>query len=248
MNKEPEILYEDEDTVAINKPSGLMIHPDGVNKGPYLTDFIENKYPESKKVGESLVLRSGEEINRPGVVHRLDKDTSGVILVARNNNSFEYLKSSFQNRSIEKTYLCFVYGEVKKDKDQIDRSIGKSSKNFKLWSAQRGARGKLREAVTEYEVLMRNKEVSFLEVKPLTGRTHQIRVHMKAINHPIVSDSLYAPNHEKILGFKRTALHSFKISFKNLKGEEIIIKAPLPDDFLNAVNIIKEYGSLKKNF
>ena len=240
MKKEPEILYDDGNIVALNKPSGLMVHPDGLNKGPHLTDFIEEKYPETISVGEPVVLKSGERVRRPGVVHRLDRDTSGVLLVARTDEAFEYLKASFQKRSIKKTYRSFVYGEVKKDKDRIERPIGKSAKSFKLWSAQRGARGKLRDATTEYKVLIRSKEVSFLEVYPLTGRTHQIRVHMKAINHPVVADPLYAPNHEKILGFNRTALHSFKVKFKNLKGESVCIEAPLPDDFCVALDLIKK--------
>lgn len=240
MKKEPEILYDDGDTVAINKPSGLLVHPDGFNKEPCLTDFIKKNYPETETVGESLVLRSGEKVGRPGIVHRLDRDTSGVLLVAKNMASFDHLKLSFQKRLIEKTYRSFVYGEVKKDKDRIERPIGKSAKSFRLWSAQRGAKGKLRDAVTEYKVLIRSKEVSFLELKPLTGRTHQIRVHMKAINHPVVADPLYAPKHEKILGFDRTALHSFKVKFKNLKKEDVCVEAPLPYDFCTALDFLKK--------
>ncbi len=238
MKKNPEILYDDGDIIAVNKPAGFMVYPDGFNGGPYLTDWIIEKYPETKKVGETERLRSGEEIARPGIVHRLDKNTSGVLLIARTEKAYNHLKLLFKNREVEKTYHAFVYGVVKKDKGRIDRPIGKSAKNFRLWSAQRGARGKLREAVTDYRVLWRGEDGSFLQVSPLTGRTHQIRVHMKAINHSIVCDPLYAPKRESLFGFERVALHASNIMFKNQAGEDAFIRAPFPIDFRKAFDTI----------
>ncbi len=238
MKKEPEVLYVDKDIVVVNKPAGIKVHPDGVNKDPCLTNWIIREYPETRKVGETIRSRSGEEIARPGIVHRLDRDTSGAVLVARTERVYEHLKSQFKKREIEKTYHAFVYGAVKKNRERIERPIGKSAKNFHLWSAQRGARGHLRDAVTEYKVLTRGEDVSFLQVSPLTGRTHQIRVHMKAVNHPVVCDPLYAPNRGSLLGFERTALHASGIKFKTLKDESLSVKAPFPEDFQRALNIL----------
>lgn len=235
------ILYEDEDVVVINKPSNIIVHPSEHRKeGFFVTSWINEKYPEIKHVGEPIKLKSGEEISRPGIVHRLDRETSGVLLIAKTDKAFDYLKSLFKNKKVKKTYLAFVYGSVKKEKDCINRPIGKSAKDFRLWSAQRGAKGKIREAITEYQVMGRNKDVSFLKIFLLTGRTHQIRVHFKAINHPVVSDSLYAPKRESVLGFKRTALQASSIEFKNLKGEKLFIKAPLPNDFVSALDLLGE--------
>jgi 23S rRNA pseudouridine1911/1915/1917 synthase len=237
----PTILYEDDYVVAINKPAGLVVHSDGLpaqvgkTKEKNLTDWILEKYPEIKEVGEPSRSANGEIIFRPGIVHRLDRETSGVMLIAKTQESFESLKKQFQNHEIKKTYHAFVLGELKKDKDVIDRPIGRSSQDFRMWSAQRGARGELREAITEYKVLHKTKEYSFVEVIPKTGRTHQIRVHFKSIHHPLVADSLYAPENSQILGFKRLALHSHSIVFKNLKGIECRVEAPYPEDFKQAV-------------
>jgi 23S rRNA pseudouridine1911/1915/1917 synthase len=183
-------------------------------------------------------------------VHRLDRETSGVLVIAKNQQSFEHLKAQFQNRETEKIYNTFVYGVIElpegRTEEVIDRPIGKSTKDFRMWSAQRGARGELREAVTEYKVLkvlekaQGNKEngYSYLEVKPKTGRTHQIRVHFKAINHPVVGDSLYAPKRGYALGFKRLALHSRMLTFKTIDNKTLSIEAPLPEDFENALKLM----------
>lgn len=236
---QPEILYEDKDIIAINKPAGFVVHSDGKTDEPNLVDWLLLKYPEIKNVGEPGRNSSGEEVLRSGIVHRLDRDTSGVMLVAKNQKSFEFLKKQFQDRKIKKTYHAIVFGEVKNDKGLIDRPIGRSSQDFRKWSAQRGARGELRDAVTEYKVLFKNKAYSLLEVYPKTGRTHQIRVHFKAINHPLVSDSLYAPNRGNILGISRTALHSKRVVFSNLSGVEIEVLCPYPKDFEFAVSSLQ---------
>ncbi len=239
---EPTILYEDKDILVIDKPAGLVVHGDGRSislttgktKEKTLVDWLISKYPEIKNVGEPGRNAKGEEIERSGIVHRLDRETSGVMLVCKTQEAFEYFKEQFKKREIQKTYRAFVFGEVKGDKGRIDRPIGRSSTDFRKWSAQRGARGEMREAITEYKVLSRGKGYSYIEVYPKTGRTHQIRVHLKAVNHPLVSDSLYTPNRENDLGFKRLALHSYSIKFKDLNGEEKEVKAELPDEFISA--------------
>lgn len=239
MKEDPQIIYEDDYLVAVDKPTGLLVHPDGFEHQNCLTNWIIKRYPEIKDVGETMRLSSGQEIERPGVVHRLDRDTSGAILIARTEESFLYLKSLFKNRMIKKTYHSFVYGTIKTDRERIERPIGKSAKDFRLWSAQRGARGKLREAVTDYAVVERGERGSFLEITPVTGRTHQIRVHMKAVNHPIVCDPLYAPKREPILGFKRLALHASRLELKGLDGKDLLIQSSLPDDFVFALDSLK---------
>jgi 23S rRNA pseudouridine1911/1915/1917 synthase len=233
---EPTILYEDENILAINKPSGLVVHSDGKTKEKTLVDWLNENYPEIKEVGEPGKTASGETILRGGIVHRLDRGTSGVMLVAKNQEAFENLKKQFQEHKILKTYQAFVFGEMKNDTGTIDRQIGRSSTDFRKWSAQRGARGELREAITEYKVLQKKSGYSFVEIYPKTGRTHQIRVHFKAINYPLVSDTLYAPKKENDLGFTRLALHSYKVTFSDLSGASHTVEAPYPDDFKEALS------------
>lgn len=236
---EPTILYEDKDILVINKPAGLVVHSDGKTKELSLVDWLLAKYPEIKNVGEPWTNQKGETILRPGIVHRLDRETSGVMLVAKTQEVFENLKEQFQKHEVRKIYHAFVYGEMKDKKGVIERPIGRSNKDFRMFSAQRGARGEIREAMTEYEVISEAKGYTFVEVRPKTGRTHQIRVHFKAINYPLVADSLYAGKRENTLGFKRLALHSYSVTFTDMKGEEKTITAPYPEDFASAVSALQ---------
>lgn len=259
----PQILKEDKYFLIINKPAGLVVHPDGKTIEPTLCDWIVQNYPKIVGVGEPSKGPNGVLLDRPGIVHRLDRETSGVLVIAKTQESFEFLKKSFQTRNVQKTYNTFVWGLVKEDKGSIDRPIGRSKTDFKKWSAERFARGDLRPATTEYKVLLRKSFIegeekgggeetvklsskdsknskiplnfTFVEAYPKTGRTHQIRVHFKAINHPVVGDALYAPNHPQMLGFKRLALHSRHISFTSLNGKRVEVEAPLPEDFQEAL-------------
>lgn len=202
-----------------------MVHPDGKSKGPFLTDWLLEKFPEIKNIGE----------NWPGIVHRLDAGTSGVLVIAKNQPTFLWLKKQFQNRKISKVYNTFVWGEMKDDRGIIDKSIGRSKSDFRQRSAERGKKGKIRDAVTHFVVKKKSGGFSFLEVRPKTGRTHQIRVHLKAIGHPVVGDSLYAPKRPLALGFQRLALHAASIEFENPAHKTIAVSAPLPDDFQTAL-------------
>ena len=235
------ILYEDSDVLVINKPSGLVVHPDGRTEEPSVSDWFAKKFPESKDVGEPMKLASGELVERAGVVHRIDRETSGALILAKTKAGHEAFKKQFQKREIEKIYHLFVYGNVKDDYGTVRLPIGRSASNFRKWSAERGARGDKREAVTDFKVLKRadDKSFTFLEAKPRTGRTHQIRVHFKALHHPVVSDKLYASTKPTLLGFSRLALHARAVSFKNVSGKLIKVEAPYPEDFKKAIENIK---------
>lgn len=227
-----------------------MVHGDGRNEGPFLTDWLVAKYPSAKGVGEPARTAEGETIDRSGVVHRLDTETSGVILMAKTDKGFKNLKEQFQARTIKKTYLAFVWGEMEENFGTIDRPIGRNSSDFRKWSAQRGARGEMREAETYWEKIKNQKskikdgnmekieDISLVKVEPKTGRTHQIRVHFAAIHHPVVGDKLYAPKRGMALGFARTALHANSIEFNNCSGRKVSVEAPLPADFEKAIEII----------
>ena len=243
--KEPTILYEDKEVLVINKPAGLVVHGDGLpaqagkTKERNLVTWILEKYPELKEVGEPSRTTTGEVIFRPGIVHRLDRDTSGVMIIAKTEESFKNLKEQFQQHEIKKIYHAFVYGEIKDKHGVIDRPIGRSNKDFRMYSAQRGSRGERRDAVTEYNVLNNVKGYAFVEVLPKTGRTHQIRVHFKAISHSLVADPLYASTTENDLGFERLALHSYEVTYKDIDGTHHTIKAPYPDDFIEAIKLLQ---------
>ncbi len=231
------ILYEDANILAIDKPSGISVHPDGRTKEKTVTDWVLKNYPRMKNVGEPMLVESkGKqiEIKRPGVVHRLDRDTSGVMLLAKNQKAHEFLKNQFQNREVKKTYHVIVSGWFKDERGVINKKIGRSPSDFRKYSASRGARGEMRDAVTQYKVLKRLElptKFTYLEVFPKTGRTHQIRVHMKSVDHPVACDSLYNPDAPCPKGIKRMALHALSIEFKDLKGKTVKIESPLPPEF-----------------
>ncbi len=229
------ILYEDKDILAIDKPSGLMVHPDGRSKEKTVTDWVLKNYPKLKGIGEPITFDE-QEIDRPGIVHRLDKDTSGVLIIVKTKKAFEYFKQQFMNREIKKVYNAIVSGWVKDDRGVINKPIGRSPSDFRRRLAGRGARGELREAITEYTVLKRfedekGNKFTYLEVRPKTGRTHQIRVHLKFLNHPVACDSLYNSGTACPKGISRLALHAKSIEFKNLKGETIKVESLLPKEF-----------------
>ncbi|HEY0010976.1 MAG TPA: RluA family pseudouridine synthase [Candidatus Paceibacterota bacterium] len=223
------ILFEDSELVAVDKPAGVMTHPDGVTTEETVSDWFSTRYPASADVGETQRLPDGTELMRPGVVHRLDRDTSGVLVLAKTHAAHAWLKSAFQERETHKTYLAFVYGVPKEREGTIDFPIGRSRKDFRLRSAQPKAKGRMRDALTTYTVVGDTGTHALLEVMPHTGRTHQIRVHLKAIHHPIVCDPLYAPNHACDLGFSRLGLHAARLELPRPDGTRLILESPLPE-------------------
>ena len=233
------ILFENDTVLVINKPAGILVHPDGKNKKETIVDWIQTTHPEIVGVGEPMMI--GEAlVERPGIVHRLDEETSGVLVIAKTQKMFEHLKLQFQQHLVEKEYHAFVWGHFKEIKGTIDVPIGRNRADFRRWHAGRGTRGDLRDALTtwvaEHQFFDEKKDqFSFVRLFPATGRTHQLRVHMKFIQRPIVSDRLYAPTKPQVLGFTRVALHAHTISFFDEKGQKITVSAPYPEDFEHAI-------------
>ena len=248
------ILFEDKNVLVIDKPAGISVHGDGKNDEVTIADWVLANYPSIKNVGEPFVTEKGK-ILRPGIVHRLDKETSGVLVIAKNKKTFLFLKKQFQDHEIKKVYRAFVYGSVTDPRASllsgkrgiINVPIGRSPKDIRAYTAGRGAREPLREAITEYIILKKFKDkgedYSYLEIYPRTGRTHQIRVHLRYINHPIVSDPIYRGSKELALGMKRLALHSTSITFKLPNGEQKTVESPTPSDF---EKVIKKYLPTRK--
>jgi 23S rRNA pseudouridine1911/1915/1917 synthase len=186
------ILHEDDAFLVLDKPAGLMVHSDGRTQEKTLVDWLLENKKVAREVGEPWTDPEGHALPRPGIVHRLDRDTSGVLVIAKTQPMYEWLKQQFKDRTVIKRYEALVRGHVQAERGLIDRPIGRSSADFRKKSAQRGAAGTMRDAVTEFKVLQRFPDgTTYVSLSPKTGRTHQLRVHMKAINHPIVGDVLY---------------------------------------------------------
>lgn len=230
------ILYEDADVVAVAKPAGLITHADGRTQEETAEEWFKAKYPGAAG----------------GYVHRLDRDTSGVLVFAKNMAAYEFLQKAFHDRHVQKTYLALVYGAPKEKRGVIDFAIGRSRRDSRLRSAQPKAKGRLRDAVTRYEVLGETDGFALLKMSPETGRTHQIRVHLKAIHHPIVGDALYAPGLSKgkaignklqshgtpkgpvALDINRLGLHAYSLDLPLPSGGRTLIIAPVPNDLAPA--------------
>lgn len=236
-----EILYEDEYMVVINKPAGMLVHADGRGNESTVVDWLLNRAPKARGVGEPGFAQDGVLLERSGVVHRLDRETSGVLVLAKTQEAFTHLKAQFHDRIAKKEYRAIVYGTMKDAWGIINRSIGRSARDFRLRSAERGAKGTLRPAVTEWECIGQSSTHAYLKLFPKTGRTHQIRVHLKSIGHPIVEDALYASSiyrAKDTLGFARLALHAYRLTIFLVGGEERTFLAPLPLDFEIATTAI----------
>ena len=227
------ILFEDDNMLAIDKPAGLVVHADGRTKEPTLADWVIGRYPELKDVGGMHTLDSGRYAPRAGILHRLDRETSGVIIIAKNDETFYFLQRQFLDHTITKTYNAFVHGVPSETSGSIDLPIGRSRSDFRRWSTGADARGTLRKALTNYRVVMSREEFSFLELQPKTGRTHQLRVHLRSIGHLIVCDKRYGGS--CALGFSRLALHARSIALMAQSGQSHLIEAPLPPDFEEAL-------------
>jgi 23S rRNA pseudouridine1911/1915/1917 synthase len=213
-----DIIYEDDCLIVVNKPSGLVVHPAPGHPSETLVNGLLNHCP-----------LSGGAPTRPGIVHRLDKETSGVLVVAKSDRAYGNLVEQFKRGEVAKEYLALVHGLIEEDEGLIDAPIGRDPKNRKRMRVGEG-----KEAVTEFRVLERFKDKTLLLVVPKTGRTHQIRVHLRYIGHPILGDQTYGLRKDRNKKRGRFMLHAYKISLWHPRtGKRITFKAPIPKGFLS---------------
>ena len=215
-----EILYEDNDIIVVNKPKGMVVHPANGNPDGTLVNAIMAKCKDS-------LSGIGGEI-RPGIVHRLDKDTSGAIIVAKNDKAHIKLSDDLKNHKIQKTYIALVRGIIKENEATINMPIGRSKQDRKKMAVDKNGK----EAITHFKVLKRyNEKYTLLEINIETGRTHQIRVHLSHIGYPIIGDDTYS-NGKNEWGVIGQCLHAKSLKFKHpITGREMLIEAELPEYF-----------------
>ena len=222
-----EVLYEDNDIIVVNKPKGLVVHPANGNPDGTLVNAL-------MKICKGTLSGIGGEI-RPGIVHRLDKDTSGVLIVAKNDKAHLALCEQIKNREVKKTYLALKRGIIKENEATINMPIGRSTTDRKKMAVVKTGK----EAITHFKVLERFKENTLLEINLETGRTHQIRVHLSQIGYPIVGDMVYSNGKNKF-GVQGQMLHAWKIKFMHpITGKEMEIEAPLPQYFEKILDDLK---------
>ncbi|MDD5455212.1 MAG: RluA family pseudouridine synthase [Candidatus Ratteibacteria bacterium] len=237
------VLYEDKELIVINKPAGLVVHPAGEKKTQTLVNALLNH------CGEEILKIGGNE--RGGLVHRLDKDTSGVMVIAKTENAHNEIAHQFQERKTEKTYIALAWGTIKEDTGEINAPIGRSigdRRKMSVFSA------KVRESTTFFRVLEIFQDFTLLELKPKTGRTHQIRVHLSSIGHPIIGDEVYGGKKRiassSLKGIKdkieRQFLHAQKLRFYHPKLKKIMeFSAPLPEDMQYVIDWARKNKSMQ---
>jgi len=232
-------IFENDEYLVANKPAGLLTHGTEHISEQSFAEFLLKDYPKIKKIGDDPF--------RPGIVHRLDKLASGLLVVAKTQASFDNIKKQFQKRTVEKYYTALVYGKIEKDEDEINFPIARSAKGYKMAALPLTCKKEKnpggRTAITEFNVCKKFINYTLLDVKIKTGRTHQIRVHLSAYGHPIVGDDLYGTKKTKIknlkLGLKRLFLVSHKLSFRDLNGQKQTYQIDLPDDLNKFLEKIK---------
>ena len=228
FNLKENILFEDDWLLALNKPSDLIVNRSKTAKTKTLQDYLEEEY--SFEGDETFVSRSG-------IVHRLDKDTSGVLIIAKNEKAFTELQKSFKNREIQKEYTALVHGSISHELLEINAPIGRSPVNFRKYAILADGKKSYTKAVKISEINIQEETYSKMKIHPKTGRTHQIRVHFASINHPIAGDSIYCPKalYERDLSiFGRLMLHANKITFISpVDNKKISIESKIPSIFNN---------------
>jgi len=235
----PKIIYEDNDLIVIDKPSGLIVHRKNLDDSqPSVVDWVVKNYPELENIGEPFSA-SGKDTSRAGIVHRLDKEASGLLIIAKNANSFSYFKELFQNREIKKHYLALVSGRPKQSKGTITSPLGRIG----LKRTTRIIGNKLidkKDAETSYKTIKEYTDYTLLEVTPKTGRTHQIRVHLNSIQTPIAGDKIYSFKKAKTpSGLNRLFLHAYKLEFKTPDDKSLILETDLPEDLSRFLENLK---------
>lgn len=225
-----EVVYEDNDILVINKPAGVAVHPP--------TKAIGGGVQVNARSREKTILDEVRKIYPDAMLaHRLDKDTSGLLMIAKNPVSYEYFKSLFKDRKVKKTYIALVSGVVSNNEGAIALSIVRSKKDFRKHVATPRAAEGARQAETHYKVVKRYKEYTLLEVSPKTGRTHQIRSHLASIGYPVACDQLYGgKKYACPAGLGRQFLHAAGLEFATKDGKQIHLEIEFPSDLKNALN------------
>lgn len=224
-NLEPEnmplnLIYADEHIIVINKPSGLIVHPGAGRLGGTLVNALLYHFPEVATVGS---------VERPGIVHRLDGETSGVMVVARSALAYRSLQRQFKNREVDKTYIAIVWGNFSQKGGKIEWGIGRHPHDRQRFSVRTR---QPKEAITFFSVVREGKDFSVLEVKPITGRTHQIRVHLAAAGHPVIGDRRYGRKESGQFP-RRLFLHARRLAFVHpVQGIWVEFEAPIPEEFV----------------
>lgn len=249
------LIEENKDWLVIEKPAGLTVHSGPGIKEKTLIDYLIEDYP--------IIATAGDDPKRPGIVQRLDKEVSGLMVVAKTTEGFEFLKAQFKKRSVKKEYTALAFGVIEKDSEILDFPIKRSSKGYKMAALPRISEEKLenkklnnrdlgiqealseaKDAWTEFKVLKRYTNSTLVKVRIKTGRTHQIRVHFYAFNHPLIGDRLYSNKKSKAKNLKiplnRVFLFADHLVFKGLDGLKHDFSIPMPDDLNNFIKTLKE--------
>jgi len=236
---EPIIIFENHSYLVINKPAGLLVHGAPHIEEATLVNWLLERYPDIENVGEDPA--------RPGIVHRLDKEVSGLMVIPKNQITYEMLKKQFQERTIKKEYTALVYGKIFKEEDEISFPIKRSNEGYKMAAVPKNfsdnSDDKIRPATTRITILKRLINYTLLKVEIKTGRTHQIRVHLHAYGHPIVGDNLYSTKITRIKNKKynlgRVFLVSTNLEFTDQNGERQSFQTGLPVDLTNFLETAK---------
>ncbi len=233
------ILYEDDACIAVDKPSGLVTHP---AKGHW-DDTLVNAL-----VATGRTFSSGSAPDRPGILHRLDKETSGILLVAKTDRAHAALSEQFSARTLHKTYLALAWGSLASEPVEVDAPIGRHPVNRKKMAVREGGRP----ALTRFRTRERLKHISLLEAEPFTGRTHQVRIHLAHLKHPVLGDVLYGGHpenglpskilREKVRSAGRFFLHAHRLSFNSPAAGPVMVESPMPDEFLEMMEAFRVYG------
>lgn len=225
------IIYEDADIVVVDKPAGMVVHPAHGHHSGTLVNALLAHCPDLAGIG-------GEQ--RPGIVHRLDKDTSGLLIVAKNDAAHHYLQSQFQTRSVHKVYLALVEGVPQAAHGVIDAPIGRDPQHRQRMAVATHSSHKAREARTEYRIVERFRQHALVEAEPITGRTHQIRIHLAFIGHPVVGDRVYGFRRQR-LPVPRQFLHAARIAFTLPgSGRPVEFTSPLPEDLAAVLRSLRQ--------
>jgi len=228
----PEIIQKNKNYLVIEKPTGLLVHPAPGSNEPTLVDWLVKKFPQVKKISDPEALKRNDQTYRPGIVHRLDKEVSGLMLIALNQKTFEYYKKQFKLKRVEKKYLAVVHGQMPLGSGQINFEISRSSEGSRMAAHPAGSNKGLK-SLTEYNIVKTSKQYSLAEINLYTGRTNQIRVHFQAIGHPIVGDKLYCQKKFKKqnLESERLMLHAYKLGFVDQKNIKQQFSSRKPKEF-----------------